>query len=121
MTVAADGQIVIRSSQSAVDISLGRVRHSRIPPTQLVDCSYSAYTGRTNDCSPNPINAVGGIEKCTQRSVRLRPSADGSGTPSSAASVGAMSRMSICPRSRPAATPGPAMKNEEFISGTSGA
>src|SRR5437879_13289572 len=31
----------------------------RIPPTQLVDCSYSTYwDGRLGSASPNPTNAV---------------------------------------------------------------
>jgi len=33
----------------------------RIPPTQLVDCSYSAYKTARGAHSPNPTNAVGGL------------------------------------------------------------
>src|SRR2546422_5677354 len=33
---------------------------SRIPPTQLVDRSYSAYKGTGRAPLPNPTNAVGG-------------------------------------------------------------
>src|SRR6266436_8283963 len=34
---------------------------SRIPPTQLVDCSYSAYILHQPRSLPNPTNAVGGL------------------------------------------------------------
>jgi len=33
----------------------------QIPPTQLVDRSYSAYKGPVAHASANPTNAVGGI------------------------------------------------------------
>src|SRR5688572_30217802 len=66
-------------------------------------------------------SGVGHLGTSAHRSVRLRPSAAGSFTPRSVASVGAISLISIWPRSRPAAIPGPAMKNDEFISATSGA
>ena len=32
----------------------------QIPPTQLVDCSYPAYTSDCTRLFPNPNNAVGG-------------------------------------------------------------
>jgi hypothetical protein len=35
-------------------------RSSGIPPTQLVDCSYSAYINAAERPVPNPTNAVGG-------------------------------------------------------------
>src|SRR6185295_2576132 len=44
-------------TQPTRDASLGV---SRIPPTQLVDRSYSAYTRRQTRGLPNPTNAVGG-------------------------------------------------------------
>jgi len=34
---------------------------SRIPPTQLVDCSYPAYKRTRSKPVPNPTNAVGGL------------------------------------------------------------
>jgi len=48
-------------------------------------------------------------------------SADGNGKPRYAARVGAMLRMSISPRVKPAPTAGPAMKNEASSSGWVGA
>src|SRR2546422_940284 len=37
-----------------------RARRFQIPPTALVDCSYSTYAG-SRPSFPNPTNAVGGL------------------------------------------------------------
>src|SRR6185503_609514 len=62
---------------SAAKINRRNYEHmpSRIPPTQLVDCSYLAYNEGTRPAFPNPTNAVGGsfILGLQRRNSTCRP------------------------------------------------
>jgi hypothetical protein len=56
LVVASDNRLLI-----LIPTKDSGARSGQVPPTRLVDCSYSAYKEHVASRLPNPTNAVGGL------------------------------------------------------------